>query len=140
MVLYTAVNLTAVLWLGGLALTALTGWNVIAAMMGLAAFAVIYSLYGGLKAVALTDIIQVVVLVAGGFAITGIVLSLVGNGAGIFAGLGTLMSEIPGHFEMILAPKIRVIIICLAFGRYWADYGCCISPIGVSTNISSSAR
>ena len=63
-VLYTAVNLTAVLWLGSLALTALTGWNVIAAMMGLAAFAVIYSLYGGLKAVALTDIIQVVVLVA----------------------------------------------------------------------------
>jgi SSS family solute:Na+ symporter len=104
-VLYTAVNLTAVLWLGGLALTALTGWNVIAAMMGLAAFAVIYSLYGGLKAVALTDIIQVVVLVAGGFAITGIVLSLVGDGAGIFAGLGTLMGEIPGHFKMILAPE-----------------------------------
>ena len=104
-VLYTAVNLTAVLWLGGLALTALTGWNVIAAMIGLAAFAVIYSLYGGLKAVALTDIIQVVVLVAGGFAITGIVLSLVGDGAGVFAGLGTLMGEIPGHFEMILAPE-----------------------------------
>ena len=104
-VLYTAVNLTAVLWLGGLALTALTGWNVVAAMMGLAAFAVIYSLYGGLKAVALTDIIQVVVLIAGGFAITGIVLSLVGDGAGIFAGLGMLMGEIPGHFKMILAPE-----------------------------------
>ena len=104
-VLYTAVNLTAVLWLGGLALTALTGWNVVAAMMGLAAFAVIYSLYGGLKAVALTDIIQVVVLIAGGFAITGIVLSLVGDGAGIFAGLGMRMGEIPGHFKMILAPE-----------------------------------
>ena len=104
-VLYTGVNLTAVLWLGGLALTALTGWNVVAAMMGLAAFAVIYSLYGGLKAVALTDIIQVVVLIAGGFAITGIVLAMVGDGAGIFAGLGTLMGEIPGHFKMILAPE-----------------------------------
>jgi SSS family solute:Na+ symporter len=102
-ILYTAVNLTAVLWLGGLALTALTGWNVVTAMMGLAIFAVIYSLYGGLKAVALTDIIQVVVLIAGGFVITGIVLSLVGNGAGIFAGLGVLMDQIPGHFEMILA-------------------------------------
>ena len=104
-VLYTAVNLTAVLWLGGLALTALTGWDVVSAMMGLAAFAVVYSLYGGLKAVALTDIIQVVVLIAGGFVITGIVLSMVGNGAGIFGGLGVLMSEIPGHFEMILEPE-----------------------------------
>ena len=104
-ILYTAVNLTAVLWLGGLALSALTGWNVLGAMIGLAAFAVVYSLYGGLKAVALTDIIQVVVLVAGGFAITGIVLSLVGDGAGIMAGFSTLMGEIPGHFEMILAPE-----------------------------------
>jgi SSS family solute:Na+ symporter len=72
-VLYTAVNLTAVLWLGGLALNALT------------------------------DIIQVVVLVAGGFAITGIVLALVGQGSGVFGGLGVLMGEIPGHFKMILA-------------------------------------
>jgi SSS family solute:Na+ symporter len=95
---------TAGCWPGGLAWSALPGWNVIAAMTGLAAFAVIYSLYGGLKAVALTDIIQVVVLIAGGFAITGIVLSMVGDGAGIFAGLGTLMGEIPGHFKMILSP------------------------------------
>ena len=43
--------------------------------------------------------IQVVVLVAGGFAITGIVLSLVGDGAGVFAGLGTLMGEIQGIFK-----------------------------------------
>ena len=104
-VLYTAVNLTAVLWLGGLALSALTGWNVVVAMMGLAAFAVVYSLYGGLKAVAMTDIIQVIVLIAGGFAITGIVLELVGGGSGILAGFSMLMSEIPGHFEMILAPE-----------------------------------
>ena len=103
-VLYTAVNLTAVLWLGGLALTALTGWSVVPAMVGLAVFAVLYSLYGGLKAVALTDIIQVVVLIAGGFVITGIALSMVGDGAGIFGGLGILMNEIPGHFQMILSP------------------------------------
>ena len=34
---------------GRFGFTALTGWNVIAAMIGLAAFAVIYSLYGGLE-------------------------------------------------------------------------------------------
>ena len=44
-------------------------------MIGLAGFAVLYSIYGGLKAVALTDIIQVVILVVGGAAITGILLS-----------------------------------------------------------------
>ncbi|MEM1105662.1 MAG: sodium/solute symporter [Pseudomonadota bacterium] len=102
--LYTAVNLTAVLWLGGLAIESLTGIGVIWAMAGLAAFAALYSLYGGLKAVALTDIIQVVILIAGGLAITWIALDLVSAGAGPLAGFSRLGEEVPGHFQMILSP------------------------------------
>ena len=99
--LYTAVNLTTVLWLGGLAVTSLTGWSVFGAMAALAGFAALYSLYGGLKAVALTDIIQVVILITGGIAITYIALdALPADGA--LAGFGLLMQQIPGHFEMIL--------------------------------------
>jgi SSS family solute:Na+ symporter len=101
-VLYTAVNLTAVLWLGGLAIESLTGVSVMSAMMGLAAFAVLYSLYGGLKAVALTDIIQVVILILGGFAITWLALDAVGAGQGALSGLARLGEEVPGHFTMIL--------------------------------------
>ena len=103
-VLYTAVNLTTVLWLGGLAITSLTGWPVFNAMIALGLFAVTYSLYGGLKAVALTDIIQVVVLVVGGVAITWIALRHAGDGAGAIAGLKRLYETMPGHFKMIL-PK-----------------------------------
>ena len=102
-ILYTAVNLAAVLWLGGLAIESLTGLDVFYAMCGLAAFAVLYSLYGGLKAVALTDIIQVVILVAGGLAITWIALDLVSGGNGAMAGFGRLTEEVPGHFKMILS-------------------------------------
>ena len=80
-------NLTAVLWLGGLAIESLTGLDVTIAMMALAAFAVVYSIYGGLKAVALTDIIQVVILIFGGLAITWIALDAVGAGNGAGAGL-----------------------------------------------------
>ncbi|MBI1392647.1 MAG: sodium/solute symporter [Alphaproteobacteria bacterium] len=103
-VLYTAVNLTTVLWLGGLAVTSLTGLPVFAAMACLAGFAALYSLYGGLKAVALTDIIQVVILIVGGAAITWIALDLVGGDAGAAGGLARLGRELPGHFSMILAP------------------------------------
>ncbi len=103
--LYTAVNLTSVLWLGGLAISAVTGVPVLMAMMGLAAFAILYSIYGGLKAVALTDVIQVVILIAGGIVITAISLSLVGDGAGAWAGFNTLMAQIPDHFDMILEPE-----------------------------------
>jgi SSS family solute:Na+ symporter len=99
--LYTAVNLTAVLWLGGLAIESLTGMDVFLAMAGLAGFAVLYSLYGGLKAVALTDIIQVVILIVGGLVITWIALDLVSSGNGAFAGFARLTEEVPGHFKMI---------------------------------------
>lgn len=101
--LYTAVNLTTVLWLGGLAITSLTGWPVLYAMIALAVFATLYSLYGGLKAVALTDIIQVVVLILGGLVITWLALNQVSNGNGAMAGFGRLFEEMPGHFEMILS-------------------------------------
>lgn len=103
--LFTAVNLTSILWLGGLAINAVTGVSVLYAMIGLAAFAVLYSIYGGLKAVALTDVIQVVILIAGGAIITVISLSLVGDGAGALAGFNTLLAQFPGHFEMILEPE-----------------------------------
>ena len=100
--LYTAVNLTAVLWLGGLAVASLTGWSIMGAMVALAAFAALYSIYGGLKAVALTDIIQVVILVLGGIAITWIALDRIDGADGAVAGFGLLMQEMPGHFKMIL--------------------------------------
>ena len=101
--LYTLVNLTSVLWLGGLAVQSLTGLGIFAAMACLAGFATLYSLYGGLKAVALTDIIQVVVLIIGGAAITWISLGLVGGDSGAMGGLARIYDEVPGHFKMILA-------------------------------------
>lgn len=63
--MYVFVNLTAVLWLGALAINTIAGVDMIYGMMFLGVFSLAYSLYGGLKAVAMTDIIQVVLLVAG---------------------------------------------------------------------------
>jgi SSS family solute:Na+ symporter len=101
--LYTFVNLTTVLWLGATAISAMTGAPMMTGMILLAMFAAAYSLYGGLKAVALTDIIQVVLLIIGGFIITGIVLDKVGGGDAI-AGYQKLASEFPEKFQMILSP------------------------------------
>ncbi|MEO1575007.1 MAG: sodium/sugar symporter [Pseudomonadota bacterium] len=102
LVLYTAVNLTTVLWLGALAINTLTGLSVFAGMAALAVFAVAYSTYGGLKAVALTDIIQVTVLVIGGFAIAWLTLTMIGGDQGLMGGLSRVYSEVPGKFVMIL--------------------------------------
>ncbi|MFC4220684.1 sodium:solute symporter family transporter, partial [Flagellimonas marina] len=96
------VNLTSVLYLGGLALETILGVNMIYAIIGLGLFAAAYSLYGGLAAVAWTDIIQVVFLVLGGLVTTYSALDTVSGGAGVMAGLGTVFETVPGHFDMIL--------------------------------------
>lgn len=99
---YIFVNLTAVLWLGALAINTITGVDMIYGMIFLGTFSVVYSLYGGLKAVALTDIVQVLVLVAGGLILSYICLDLLGAGDGAFAGFGVLTEAVPEKFDMIL--------------------------------------
>jgi solute:Na+ symporter, SSS family len=104
LVLYIFVNLTSILWLGALAVNAIAGLDIQVAITGLALFALVYALYGGLKAVALTDIVQVTLLVLGGIIITYIALDKVGDGAGVIAGFQTLTTKYPEKFDMILSP------------------------------------
>ena len=100
--LYVFVNLASVLYLGGLALQTILGVNLISAVIGLALFAVAYSLYGGLSAVAWTDIIQVVVLILGGFITTYLALDTVSGGQGFIKGLNSIYAAVPERFDMIL--------------------------------------
>lgn len=66
LLIYLFVNLTSVAWLGALAMEQVLGIPVMWGVVGLFVFAGIYSIYGGLKSVAWTDVIQVVFLVCGG--------------------------------------------------------------------------
>lgn len=102
---YVFVNLTAVLWLGGLAIESVAGVDAMYGMIFLAVFSIAYSLYGGLKAVAYTDILQVVLLVFGGLLLSYLALDAVADGNGLLAGFGILTDKLPGHFDMILSPE-----------------------------------
>ena len=103
LVLYVIVNLTAILWLGALAINTMTNIELSAAMIILGSLATAYSLYGGLKAVALTDIVQVVLLVFGGLLIAYLTLNQVGNNNGALTGFVVLTQELPERFDMILS-------------------------------------
>lgn len=101
--LYVFVNLTSILWLGSLAVGQVTGMDQMLALALLGIFALAYQLYGGLKAVALTDIVQVTLLVLGGLLVAGITLSRIGDGS-VASGFMTLWNTHPDKFEMILSP------------------------------------
>jgi SSS family solute:Na+ symporter len=102
LLLYVFVNLTSVLYLGALSLNTILNVPMVYGIIGLALFAMLYSIYGGLKAVAWTDVVQVVFLIAGGLGTTYIALQMVGSGDA-WDGLGLLRKEVPGHFSMILS-------------------------------------
>ena len=100
--LYVFVNLASVLYLGALALEGIMGIPMMYGVLGLALFAAAYSLYGGLSAVAWTDVIQVIILILGGFVTTWIALDIVSDGQGFWAGLNQIYQQAPDRFVMIL--------------------------------------
>jgi len=104
--LFVFVNLTTVMFLGAKALDTIMGNGdgslLFPAMVGLAVVAAAYSLYGGLSAVAWTDVIQVVLLVFGGIITTIIALDYVTPEGGVFAGLSHIYDTAGDKFHMIL--------------------------------------
>ena len=106
--LFVLVNLTTVLYLGGKALDTIIGTGdggiLMYSIVGLALFALAYSLWGGLAAVAWTDVVQVVVLVFGGFMMTYYALVHVsGDSSSWLIGLKEVYHTVPERFSMILS-------------------------------------
>ncbi|GAB2771081.1 sodium/sugar symporter [Salinimicrobium soli] len=104
--LFIFVNLTSVLYLGATALDTIVGTGdgsiFMYSIIGLALFAAAYSLYGGLAAVAWTDVVQVVLLIGGGLITTYIGLSHVSGTGSVIDGLVTVYEQVPEKFSMIL--------------------------------------
>ena len=103
--LYVFVNLASVLYLGSLALETIMGIPMSYGVLGLALFAAAYSLYGGLSAVAWTDVIQVIFLILGGLVTTYLAVNSVSDGNGFFMGMKNIYNAAPEKFAMILEPS-----------------------------------
>ncbi len=127
---YIFINLTSVLWLGSLAINSLTGLDLIYGLVFLAALSLAYSLWGGLKAVAMTDIIQVALLIFGGLTVSYLALNQISNNQGLIAGFSELYERLPDKFDMILSkdnpayndlPGVWVLIggLWIAHFAYW---------------------
>jgi SSS family solute:Na+ symporter len=103
LLVYVFVNLTSVLYMGGLSINVIMGFPLWWSIAGLALIATAYSLYGGLKAVAWTDVVQVIVLVGGGLLTTWVALDAYGGAdAGPIGGFSKLMGDASNRFNMIL--------------------------------------
>jgi len=129
--LFVIVNITSVLYLGGLAIESIIKIPFIWGIIGLVIYSATLSIFGGLKAVVWTDVIQVIILIIGGFTAAYMVLSFVGDGS-FMGGLNHLYEKAPGHFDMILdksnpsygtLPGISVLVggMWIANLYYWGN-------------------
>ena len=105
--LFVFVNLTTVLYLGGKALDTIIGVGdggiLLNSIIGLGLFAAAYSLWGGLAAVAWTDVVQVIILIFGGLLMTYFALSNVTDSGSFIDGLSYVYEKAPERFSMILS-------------------------------------
>jgi SSS family solute:Na+ symporter len=104
LLLYVVVNLTSILYLGALAIHAISGLHLYLCMVFLALFAIVITL-GGMKVIGYTDVIQVFFLIVGGLATTYLALTLVAEKfgeTGVLSGLKLLTDKADDHFHMIL--------------------------------------
>ncbi|ACU62164.1 sodium/sugar symporter [Chitinophaga pinensis] len=106
LVVYVLVNLTSIVYLGALAITAISGIPFFWCIIGLAIFALLVTL-GGMKVIGYTDVIQVFVLIVGGLATTYLALQMVSNhfgyGDNILKGLAIVHERADTHFHMIFS-------------------------------------
>ncbi len=128
--LFVFVNITSVLYLGALAINTILEIDMIYGIVGLALYAASFSIFGGLKAVVWTDVVQVVVLVFGGLLTTILVMQAIEGS--FMGGLSALVDKAPEKFDMILEkghasykdlPGISVLIggMWVANLYYWGN-------------------
>jgi solute:Na+ symporter, SSS family len=130
LLVYIFVNLTSVAWLGAIAMEQILGVPRAYGVPGLLIFAGIYSIYGGLKAVAWTDVVQVIFLVGGGLITAFFALGAVSDSGNAIEGFVTVLTkvrEMPTdlHFNMIIDGKINPTLfkdlpgLAVIFGAMW---------------------
>ncbi|MGA2035436.1 MAG: sodium/solute symporter [Thermoguttaceae bacterium] len=122
---YIVIELAVVLYTGSLAIHDVFGLPLALGLIILCVVGGGYTIYGGFKSVAYTDIIQVTVLILGGLTVTILGLHKVGAvspqyGASVIGGARALLAESPEKFHMVKAwndPELPWIGVF--FGGMW---------------------
>ncbi len=104
LLVYVFVNLTSIIYLGSIAINAISGISFEWCAVGLIFFSLVLTL-GGMKVIAYTDVIQVLVLMIGGLVTTYLALTLLAEKSGFesnsLKGLSLLREKADSHFHMI---------------------------------------
>src|SRR5437667_1767962 len=95
---YVLTKISVTLYAGGVVIRAVTGWNFYTAAIVLIVVTGLYTIFGGLRAVVYTEVLQAIVLILGSITLMAIGLSRVGGFAGLAA-------KVPAGFFSMWKPS-----------------------------------
>src|SRR5213594_1788780 len=95
---YVLTKISVTLYAGGVVIRAVTGWNFYTAAIVLIVVTGLYTIFGGLRAVVYTEVLQAIVLILGSITLMAIGLSRVG-------GISALQATVPAGFFSMWKPS-----------------------------------
>lgn len=101
-VLFIAFDLGILFWASALLLNTLMGWPIAFSILITAFVVGVYTISGGLSAVVMTDVVQLVIMYVGGFAVIALGLHEVGGWTGLVEKIHSLGAAYDRHFQMFL--------------------------------------
>ena len=96
---YIATKVSVCLYAGAMVMETVLGWNIWVSAVVLVIATGVYTVFGGLRAVIFTDYLQAVILILGGFVLTGVAFGKVG-------GFDAVVQSVPeGYFNLWKPPS-----------------------------------
>ena len=100
-ILFFALDLGVLFWASAVLLNVLMGWPIWISIISTAGVVGLYTYFGGITAVIMTDVVQFIIMFIGGFALVFLSLYKVGGWDSIVEKIGAMGPEYQSHFDII---------------------------------------
>jgi solute:Na+ symporter, SSS family len=102
--LILTLNLGILLWATGVMLSELMGWSIMTSVLIAAVIVGLYTILGGLSAVVMTDVVQLVIMFIGGISVLILGMWQLGGLEAMMTKITSMGPEYADHFKLILSP------------------------------------
>jgi len=103
--IFITFNLGIMLWATGVMLSELMGWPIMLAVIVTAVIVGLYTITGGLSAVVMVDVVQLIIMFVGGLAILILGLWELGGWGAMVERIESMGPQYAHHFDLILSPQ-----------------------------------
>ena len=101
-IIFFAFNLGVIFWASAVLLKELMGWNEWVSIIATATVVGLYTFCGGLTAVVMTDVVQMIIMFVGGGAVVFLGFYKVGGWSGLVEKVSTMGPAYENHFHLIM--------------------------------------